>query len=162
VTLVAEPGVAARAWRLMPTAITSRIEPRHVKFAAIGIYNTLFGYAVFASLHLAIQQLNYMLVLILSRELSVISAFVAYRWLVFKVKGGLVGDFFRFWMVYSGALVLNLIALPVLVQIAGLGVLVAQAIIIVLTVITTWIGHNYFSFKRDHVDLEPESALEAP
>jgi putative flippase GtrA len=160
VSLAAQPGHGSRVWNLMPSSIRSRIRPQHVKFAAIGIYNTLFGYAVFAGLHLGFPHVNYIFVLIVSREVSVVSAFIAYRWLVFKVKGGLVGDFVRFWMVYSGALVMNLIALPFFVQIVGMSVLPAQALVVVLTVISTWIGHNHFSFKRDHVELEPESASE--
>jgi putative flippase GtrA len=147
--------------RLVPEAIRTRVQSKHVKFVIIGIYNTLFGYAVFAALHLALPHVNYMLVLIVSRELSVVSAFIAYRLFVFKVKGALVPDFVRFWMVYSGALIINLIALPFLVLIVGLNVLVAQAITVIFMVISTWIGHNHFSFRRLDSERDPETALEA-
>jgi putative flippase GtrA len=146
--------------RTLSGKVRSRIHTQHVKFVLIGIYNTLFGYLVFAGLHVGLRRVNYMFVLIVSRELSVVSAFVAYRLFVFKVRGALVGDFLRFWMVYSGALVLNLIALPLLVEVVGINVLVAQAMTIVLTVISTWIGHNYFSFKRAEVEVEPAAVLE--
>jgi putative flippase GtrA len=131
-----------------------------VKFVLIGIYNTLFGYAVFAGLHEALPHVNYMLVLIVSREISVVSAFIAYRLFVFKVKGGMVADFMRFWLVYSGAMIANLIALPFFVEIVGLNVLLAQAITMILTVISSWIGHNRFSFKRANANGEAESFLE--
>jgi len=147
-------------FRLLPKAVRSRIGSKHVKFVIIGIYNTLFGYSVFAGLHIELPHVNYMFVLIVSREISVISAFVVYRLLVFKVKGRIITDFARFWLVYSGALVLNLIALPFFVEIVGLHVLVAQAVTLILTVISTWIGHNHFSFKRDHVDPDPSELLE--
>jgi putative flippase GtrA len=146
---------------MVPELIRTRIHSKHVKFVVIGIYNTLFGYAVFAALHLSLPHVNYMLVLIVSRELSVVSAFIAYRLFVFKVKGPIVPDFLRFWMVYSGALVINLIALPFLVQVVGLDVLVAQALTVSLMVISTWIGHNHFSFKRSDSDTEAETVLEA-
>lgn len=138
-----------------------RVRSEHVKFVIIGIYNTLFGYLAFAGLHLGLPRVNYMLILIVSRELSVVSAFVAYRLLVFKVKGGLLGDFGRFWLVYSGALVLNLLALPFFVEVVGLNILVAQAVTITLTVICSWIGHSHFSFRRARIDHEPEAVLEA-
>jgi putative flippase GtrA len=147
--------------RLVPSGVRARVHSKHVKFVIIGIYNTLFGYAAFAVLHLGLTHVNYMLILVVSRELSVISAFVAYRVFVFRVKGAIVPDFLRFWMVYSGALVLNLIALPFLVEIVGLNVLVAQALIVVLMVITTWIGHNHFSFKRAATDNDTPAAMEA-
>jgi putative flippase GtrA len=136
-----------------------RVRSAHVKFVIIGIYNTLFGYFAFAGLHLGFPQVNYMLILVISRELSVVSAFVAYRLLVFKVKGRLLADFGRFWLVYSGALILNLIALPFFVEIIGLNVLLAQAVTIVLTVVSTWIGHSHFSFKRA---AEPAGAEPGP
>jgi putative flippase GtrA len=151
----------AGVWRVVPEPVRTRIHSKHVKFVVIGIYNTLFGYAVFAGLHLALPHVNYMLVLIVSRELSVVSAFIAYRLFVFKVKGPIVPDFLRFWMVYSGALVINLIALPLLVQVAGLNVLVAQAITVTFMVISTWIGHNHFSFRRSGEERDPETVLEA-
>jgi putative flippase GtrA len=128
-------------------------------FVLIGVYNTGFGYAAFTALHLTMPHLNYMFVLIISRELSVVSAFIAYRLLVFKVKGGLVHDFARFWLVYSGALIVNMVALPFFVEIVGFGVLLAQAVTIALTVASSWIGHSRFSFKR--ADAEPEGLLEA-
>jgi putative flippase GtrA len=147
------------AW--LPGRARLRVRPEHVKFVIIGIYNTLFGYVAFAGLHLGFPRVNYMFVLIVSRELSVVSAFIAYRLLVFKVKGGLLGDFGRFWLVYSGALVLNLLALPFFVEVVGTNVLVGQAMTIVLTVICTWIGHSHFSFKRARIEGEPEPVLEA-
>jgi putative flippase GtrA len=150
----------SRALGLLPTPIRSRVQAKHLKFVLIGIYNTAFGYAAFAGLHLELPRLNYMFVLIVSREISVVSAFVAYRLFVFKVKGALVGDFMRFWLVYSGAMVANLIALPFFVEIVGLNVLLAQAITMVLTVISSWIGHNHFSFKRTSAHAESDPVLE--
>jgi putative flippase GtrA len=146
---------------LVPASIRSRIRPKHLKFALIGVYNTLFGYAVFAGLHEGFPHINYMFVLIVSREISVVSSFIAYRIFVFKVKGALVSDFMRFWLVYSGAMVANLIALPFFVEIVGLNVLLAQAITMILTVISSWVGHNYFSFRRTGSDAEPDRALES-
>jgi putative flippase GtrA len=141
-------------------SLRSRVRSKHLKFVFIGIYNTAFGYGAFAALHEGFPRLNYMLVLIVSREISVVSAFVAYRLFVFKVKGALVHDFMRFWLVYSGAMVANLIALPFFVEIIGLNVLLAQAITMILTVMSSWVGHNYFSFKRAGADDETKSALE--
>jgi putative flippase GtrA len=149
-----------RVLSLLPSSIRSRLQPKHVKFALIGVYNTLFGYGAFAGLHEAFPHVNYMFVLIVSREVSVVGSFIAYRLFVFKVRGAVVSDFMRFWLVYSGAAVANLIALPFFVQIVGLNVLVAQAVTMVLTVISSWIGHNHFSFKRSATEAEPDSALE--
>jgi putative flippase GtrA len=159
-TVVESTKPASWAFALLPFSIRSRIQSKHLKFALIGVYNTLFGYGAFAGLHEGFPHINYMFVLIVSREISVVSAFVAYRIFVFKVKGSMASDFMRFWLVYSGAMVANLIALPFFVEIVGLNVLLAQAITMILTVISSWVGHNHFSFRRTGAEAEPDPALE--
>jgi hypothetical protein len=52
-----------------------------------------------------------------------------------------------------------MLALPFFVEVVGLGVLLAQAVTMVLTVISSWVGHNHFSFSR--ASSGPEPLLEA-
>jgi len=122
----------------------------HVRFVLVGAFNTAFGYLAFAALELGFPQIPYLIVLVVSREISVVGAFVAYRWLVYKVKGNVIRDFARFWLVYVGALVLNLLALPLLVEVMGLGVLAAQTVTVGLTAVASCVGHGRYSFRRPH------------
>ena len=48
----------ARPWTL--------VRSQHLWFLAVGAYNTAFGYAVFAGIHLAAPHLHYMLVLLVT------------------------------------------------------------------------------------------------
>jgi putative flippase GtrA len=125
-----------------------RLRREHLLFVLIGIYNTTAGYALFTGLHLAFPHLGYMLVLIVSREVNLVGAFVAYRVFVFKVRGHLLRDFGRFWLVYLGPMLLNLAALPFLVQVLGMNVLAAQALCLVGMVSLSWLGHSRYSFRR--------------
>ena len=126
-----------------------RVRGDHVRFLLVGAYNTGFGYAVFAGLHLLFPDLHYIAVLLASHVVSVLNAFIGYRLVVFKVRGSVLRDLFRFWLVYLVSLSFNLVALPLLVEQAELPVLLAQALVVVVVVVTSWFGHSRFSFRRD-------------
>jgi putative flippase GtrA len=130
------------------SAVLSRVKSEHVWFVIVGGYNTAFGYAVFAAVHLLFPDLHYLFVLLIAHVLSVLNAFVAYRLLVFKVRGNIGRDLLRFWSVYLAALAINAATLPVLVDAFGLDVLVAQAMVVFVTALLSYVGHKHFSFRR--------------
>jgi putative flippase GtrA len=152
----------------MTTPVSTPSEPRnvigpvtseHIWFVIVGGYNTVFGFAVFAALHLLFPGLHYLLVLLIAHVISVINAFWAYRLFVFKVRGHVLRDLLRFWTVYLGALAVNAAALPLLVSVAGLDVLVAQGLVVFVTALMSYVGHKHFSFRRPAMPgaAEPES-----
>jgi putative flippase GtrA len=130
------------------TAVLARVKSEHVWFVLVGAYNTAFGFAVFAGVHLLFPDLHYLIVLLVAHVLSVLNAFVAYRRLVFKVHGNVLHDLVRFWTVYLAALGVNAAALPLLVDGLGLDVLVAQALVVFVTALMSYVGHKHFSFRR--------------
>jgi putative flippase GtrA len=130
------------------TAVLARVKAEHVWFVVVGAYNTVFGFAVFAGVHLLFPDLHYLIVLLIAHVLSVLNAFVAYRRLVFKVRGNVLVDLLRFWTVYLVALGVNAAALPLLVDGLGMDVLIAQALVVFVTAMMSYVGHRYFSFRR--------------
>jgi putative flippase GtrA len=78
----------------------------------------------------------------------VLVAFVLYRYAVFRVRGHVLSDLWRFATVYLSSLAVNLVLLPVLVEFAHLPVLLAQALIVFVTAVMNWLGHKHFSFRR--------------
>ena len=120
-----------------------------LRFLLVGAFNTAFGFALFAVLlHLAGDRVHYLVVLCFAMVIAVLVAFTAYRLFVFKVRGNVLRDLARFSLVYVGVLAGNAIALPLLVEVAGLPILSAQAIIVVATVIANFLLHRSFSFRR--------------
>jgi putative flippase GtrA len=118
------------------------------RYLLIGAYNTIFGYGVFAALWLIWgQSLNYIVILFLSQAVAVTNAFFAYRTLVFRKKGGGWSDFTRFNVVYLGAFVFNVLALPVLIEGLKLQPLLAQALLVIVTVVSSYLMHRRFSFR---------------
>lgn len=119
------------------------------RYLVIGAYNTFFGYSIFAVLWMLWGlSLHYIAILGISHVVSVINAFVGYRIFVFRKKGAIWGDFFRFNLVYLGAFAFNILVLPVLIELLKFHPLVAQALVVIVTVVTSYFLHRCFSFKE--------------
>lgn len=134
------------------------IADQRFRFLAVGGVNTVVGYVIYAILaevFLADVPFGYLIALVVSYAISITMAFVLYRRFVFVVKGNVLVDFVRFVGVYAVSIAANIVALPMLVELAGLNPLVAQAIVLVVTTIVSFVGHKYFSFRRHGATLSP-------
>lgn len=118
------------------------------RYLVTGAYNTFFGYSIFAVLWMLWGlSLHYIAILGISHVVSVINAFVGYRIFVFRKKGAIWGDFFRFNLVYLGVFIFNIVALPILIEGINIHPLLAQAFIVIVTVLASFILHRRFSFR---------------
>ena len=119
------------------------------RFAIVGAYNALFGLAIFALLHQALHgHLHYLVILPIAHVFAVINAFIGHRLWTYRVQGNLLIDFLRFNVSYLGLLVLGMIAMPLLVNGAGVHPIVASAMTLVLTTLASFFAHKYISFRR--------------
>lgn len=132
-----------------PGPFLRRVKDQRIAFLIVGGINTVVGFLWFALFEATVGRLaGYLVSLAFAHVASVLCAFVLYRRLVFVVRGNVLIDLLRFEMVYLVAIGINFAALPLLVEIAGLPPLAAQAIIVTVTTVVSFIGHRYFSFRR--------------
>ena len=137
------------------------VRDQRVAFLVVGAINTLVGYLVFAGFLLTVgKQWHYLAALACAHVISVLFAFVLYRFVVFRVRGHVLADLWRFETVYLSALAVNFVLLPVLVEIVHLKVLLAQALIVLVTSVMSWVGHSRFSFRRRTSSEEPHRSSE--
>ena len=123
-------------------------DPR-AAFLLVGAINTVVGYLSFAAFLVTVgQRWGYLAALACAHVVSVLFAFVLYRFVVFRVRGHVLADLWRFETVYLSALAVNFVLLPVLVELAHLPVLLAQALIVLVTSLISWVGHKNYSFRR--------------
>lgn len=137
----------------MRSLVERLVRDQRIRFLAVGVTNTIVGYAVFSALTVwafAGIPLGYLLSLVVSYAVSITLAFWLYRTFVFPVKGRILSDFAKFVGVYIVSIALNAVLLPLFVEIVGLNPLVAQAISLVLTTLISYFGHKYVSFRRAH------------
>ena len=120
------------------------------RFLAVGAYNTVFGYAVFAVAYTFLhEQLHYLVIAVIGHVIAVINAFFAHRILVFRASGNMLPDFVRFNVTTIGAAAFGLAGLAILVDFGGIHPLLAQAVVLAVTVIITYIVHKRYTFSRN-------------
>lgn len=138
----------------MRDVVSRLLADQRVRFLAVGAFNTVLAYATFSALTLWVfddVRLGYLLSLFLSYAFGISVAFVLYRRLVFVVRGQVLRDFARFVTVYAVSISVNAAVLPVLVEVAGVAPVLAQAVVVLITTLMSFVGHRSFSFRRDDV-----------
>jgi putative flippase GtrA len=139
------------------------VRDRRVAFLIVGGINTLMGTAWFILFQSLLGDTfgayTYMLSLLCAHVCAVLTAFVLYRRFVFRVRGHVWLDLWRFELVNLSALGINALALPFVVQVLGLQPIPAQLLVTCVTALISYFGHRDFSFRRKHVsEPEPETA----
>ena len=123
------------------------LEP--VRFVLVGGVNSVFSFLVFAGLLAALQDhVHYLVVLVVTTAIGILEAYLLQRWITFRASGHWWADLARFSSVYLVAFIANLGLLPLLVEVVGVPVLAAQAIVMAVNAIGTYVAHRAFSFRR--------------
>lgn len=143
-----------------PASLLQRLWSRYaqlVRYLFVGGFNTAFGYSCFAVLNFVLADrvpYAYMVANIGSNIVAITVAFLLYKWFVFRTKGNYLREYLRTYVVYGSSALLGLALLPVLVAVVGMYIknerivpYVAQAIVIPLVVIISFVGHKRFSFR---------------
>jgi putative flippase GtrA len=140
------------------TNVLSKLrDPQLARYLAVGACNTLFGYGCFALLTMLLTPLmayGYVLASLLSNLVSITFAFLGYKWFVFKTEGNYFAEWLRCLGVYTTSMVLSAAALPFVVALvvrhqrgnSNNAHYIAGAIVLVFSVIFTFIGHRRLSF----------------
>ena len=135
----------------MRALIRRLLSDQRVRFLLVGGVNTVVGYSLFALLYFAFGRvIGYLGALYISYAIATVLAFVLHRRFTFRAtdSGNVMIDFLRFVVVYVVSLAINTAALPVLVELAHLNPILAQAIVVVATTFLSYFGHKLFSFRR--------------
>lgn len=119
-----------------------------IRYLIIGGWNTVFGYGVFAGLYFWLSNsVHYLFILSLSYIISITNAYVGYKIFVFRTKGNIFKEYFRFYIVYGVSFLFNLATLPFLIEILHFNMYAAQAVVTIVTILGSYVLHKNFSFK---------------
>ena len=122
---------------------------RPVRFIAVGIWNTLFGYAVYVGCLAITDRLgvSYIVATVPAQILAILNAYACQRWLVFGGSTTIVSSFLRFSAVYLVLYVINLPLLVLLVSGFQLDPRVAAAILTLAAAAVSYVAHHRFTFR---------------
>ena len=122
--------------------------PREMRFLMAGAYNTAFGYAVFVLLFFLLDpRVPYLWIALLCFPISLTSAFIVHRTLVFSSKEPWLPSFFRFNVSQLAAFLFGMVGLYTLVHFGRVQPLVAQALVLAASVFISYALHRHFSFR---------------
>lgn len=143
-----------------PGFLLRLVRDQRAAFLIVGTINTIVGFGLFALFDVTVGAAvdasagtvaGSLVTLVCSHVLGVLFAFTLHRRFVFRVTGHVWRDLARFESVYLVSLGINALTLPVLVTL-GVPRLLAQAAILGVTTVLSYVGHRYFSFRRPASD----------
>lgn len=119
-----------------------------IRFLFAGGLNTAVGLALFPLLMFAFDGLgvHYLVVLIVSGILGINFAFLTNKFFVFRTQGDLLREYLKFVSFYLLYLLINLMVLPILVNLLGWSPVWAQFVFVIVTFIASWLWHSRITF----------------
>lgn len=119
------------------------------RFLLAGIVNTAVGLAAYPILYLVLHPngLGYVEILIIAQVICITFSFVSNKYFVFKSKGDLKKEYIKFFSFHGLYFLINLMALPALVEWLNLNPMIAQTIFSILIIVTSYFWHNSVTFK---------------
>jgi putative flippase GtrA len=131
-----------RVWKLI------RLHETKVRFLLAGALNTVVGLAAYPGLFflLAPLKLHYMVVLGITQVACVAFAYLTNKFLVFRTDGNYLRESGKFVLFHLSYFLVNLGALPLLVEIFGMSPVWGQTLFAVAVIITSYFWHSKITF----------------
>lgn len=121
---------------------------RKIDYLLVGGINTVIGLSAFPALYFLTKpyQLHYIVVLAISQVFCVTVAFFTNKHLVFRTQGNHLSEYLKFSAFYSAYFVINLIVMPILVEVAGMNPVKSQILISIGIIISSYFWHSKITF----------------
>ena len=120
-----------------------------VRFLLAGALNTVVGLAAYPALFflLAPLKLHYMVVLGITQVACVAFAYLTNKFLVFRTAGNYLRESGKFVLFHLSYFLVNLAALPVLVEMFGMSPVWGQTLFAVAVIVTSYFWHSKITFS---------------
>ena len=118
-------------------------------FLLVGAFNTAFGYFASVALYYALESYLHIVVIGLVANVICISvSFFMYKFFVFKSRNAWWTEYLRCYVVYGGSAVIGVAGLWLFVNIMNVPFWLAQGLLMGISVLASYIGHDKFTFKK--------------
>lgn len=122
---------------------------KRLRYFIIGGGNTIFGYMASVGLYYGLTTyLHIVAIGIISSIVNISFSFLTYKLLVFKTKGAWFSEYLRCYAVYGLSLLMSICSLWIIVDYMHISFWIAQAGIIFVSAILSYIGHSAWTFAR--------------
>lgn len=125
------------------------LNQKKIRYFLVGGLNTVVGYCIGVGMYKALgSNFGIVWVGIFSNVLSITVSFLTYKMLVFRTKGMWVAEYLKSYLVYGGIALISIFFLWLFVDNMKLSIWLAQALVLVVTVVISFISHSRFTFSR--------------
>ncbi|WP_433211689.1 GtrA family protein [Dactylosporangium sp. CS-047395] len=133
----------------MTTTVERVLSDRRVRYVAVGGFSSAVYYALFTAIYLTTRDhLHYLAIPILANFGCALATYPLQRRWVFQSSGPVVSGFLKFYVICLWALAFTYAGLPLLVELAGVPVLIAQAVLIVTAPLINYQLSKFWAFRR--------------
>ncbi|HWA93859.1 MAG TPA: GtrA family protein [Terracidiphilus sp.] len=151
---------------------SSNTSRQFLRYLFVGGFNTVFGYGLFALLNWVFTgygSYSYMYAAVLANLLAITVSYLGYKWFVFRTRGNYLIEWLRCLGVYGSSMLISLAGLPILVPVLRhlLGrpeqaSYIAAAIMTLVTVVFSFVGHKNISFRQKLSEENPKANQKMP
>ena len=126
------------------------LKKQSLRYLLAGGWNTVFGYGLGVGLYTILSsQLHVAVIAAIANILAITMSFLTYKLFVFKTTGNWLSEYGRSYLVYGSMALLSIILLWAMVDYLGVDIWYAQALVILLTVGVSYLGHKFFTFRSN-------------
>jgi putative flippase GtrA len=111
--------------------------------------NTVVGLAVYPILYVLLEpfDIGYIGILIFSQMICITFSYISNKYFVFKTKGNVKKEYAKFFTFYGIYFLLNLLCLPIMVEILNMNPILAQTVFSIAIIASSYFWHNTITFK---------------
>jgi putative flippase GtrA len=118
------------------------------RYLLVGIFNTVFGYALSLLVYHFLQKdVSIIVIGIMINMISITVAFLGYKLFVFKSTGNWFHEYLRCYVTYGFSAVLGIALIWLFVEQWGWVFWFAQGLIIILSTVISYFMHRHFTFR---------------
>lgn len=121
---------------------------KDLRYILAGVWNTSFGYftslLVYDYFHVF---LHILFIGLIVNILNISMSFLTYKFFVFRTKNHWFTEYLRCYIVYGGVVLISLCILWLAVDYLKIPFWIAQAFVMLLGVLVSYMGHDRFTFK---------------
>ena len=127
----------------------SKIVTNKVRYLTVGGFNTVVGYFIGVFGYMIFHDyLPLVMIGVISNILAISFSFVTYKLFVFQTQGRWLTEYLKSYIVYGSSALLGIGLLWLLVGQLTVSIWFAKGIIIIFTIIVSYLGHSRFTFRR--------------
>lgn len=132
-----------KMWRILPEH-----NKKKIRFIVIGAFNTLWGLSAYPIMYFFLTplKLHYLVILLINYIINMNVAFLTNKYFVFKTTGNHLQEYGRFAFLQVVCFIINLAALPALVEFAGIKPIYAQSLFVFFVIVSSYLWHNKITF----------------